>query len=74
MSHWTNGDDQSGPGASAEGQAPTRRSRILYFWPPPVGTERSAEVGRRMLIGTIAWVAVLIVVAILLALLLAVAG
>ena len=42
----------------------SRARRILYWWPPPVGPNLSAEVGSKMIVGIVLWIAFLLVLSI----------
>jgi hypothetical protein len=68
MSQWTNGDYEPNEGDSGG------RRRVLYWWPAPVSSDQSAQVGRRMLVGTLAWLAVFLVMLVAVGVFVAVTG
>jgi hypothetical protein len=74
MSQWTHGDHEPDPESQEQDAGYVRRSRILYWWPAPVSSDRSAKVGKKMLIGTVSWFAILAVVLAIIAVIVAATG
>ena len=52
---------KSARGAPDSPPAMGRARRMLYWWPPPVGPDQSAEVGRKMVMGIVWWLVFLVV-------------